>query len=322
MTSTAPLRIGMIGGGTVGGGVYEIIMQRQRELVGSTLRRPVDIAKICVKSLDKPRDFEIDRNKTELTTDPSSILQDDSIDCVVEVMGGTTLAKDIVMQALKAGKSVVTANKALLASCMTELQQTAVQSKQHLCYEAAVCGGIPIIHTLQSGNCYAGDVITSITGILNGTTNYMLTNMENGQDYNEVLSQAQALGYAEADPTADVEGHDVCAKLAILTKLAFGETVQVQQIPTTGISQIKSVDFGIAKQLHCTIKLVGTAKRLHGIKNEGDSVCVFVSPVMMSHNHILASSKGSGNAVAVTSRNLGTCLYTGPGAGRVPTANC
>jgi len=311
MASIKPLRIGMFGGGTVGGGVYEILMHRKVP----TLSRPVVICKICVQSLDKPRDFVIDTKLTQLTTDAASILTDDTIDCVVEVMGGTGLAKTVVRDSLKAGKAVVTANKALLAASLDELHTAAKNHQSPLAFEAAVCGGIPIIQTLQ--NCYSGDVIQNIMGICNGTTNYMLTLMEKGADYDAVLKEAQDLGYAEADPTADVEGHDVRAKIAILAKLAFGQTVPTEQIPCAGISQIQAVDFEYAQLLGCTIKLVGTAQRL----NDDAPLSVFVSPVMLSTQHVLASARGSGNAVAVTSQNMGTCLYTGPGAGRFPTAN-
>ena len=306
----------MFGGGTVGGGVYEILMKRGVP----SLKRPVIISKICVRDIQKPRDFTIDESVTSFTTDPSSILKDDSIDCVVEVMGGTGLAKQVVIDSLSAGKPVVTANKALLAEYLDEIHQAALSAKVPLAYEAAVCGGIPIIQTLQS--CYSGDIVQDVSGIANGTTNYMLTKMEQGADYAEVLQEAQDLGYAEADPTADVEGHDVRAKIAIMAKLAFGHTVSVDDIPCAGISSITSVDFEYARLLNSTIKLVGTAKRLPG---EGGPytgpLSVYVSPVMVTTQHLLASARGAGNAIAVTSQNMGTCSYTGPGAGRFPTAN-
>jgi homoserine dehydrogenase len=315
ITMTPPLRIGMFGGGTVGGGVYEILMQR-----GCVSQRAMEIRKICVRSLDKPRDFAIDASQTTTTTDPASLLHDPDIDCIVEVMGGTGLARTVILEALQAGKSVVTANKALLASCLDELHQASLQSKTALCYEAAVCGGIPIINILQT--CYTGDVIHQLSSIANGTTNYMLTKMEEGADYDSVLREAQELGYAEADPTADVEGHDVCAKLAIMTKLAFGQTVATDAIPTAGISKLRKVDFEYAKLLHCTIKLVGTARRLPGSTQALDGpLSVYASPMMLSTRNLLASARGSGNAIAITSANMGTCSYTGPGAGRFPTAN-
>lgn len=177
-------------------------------------------------------------------------------------MGGTSLARTVVLEALKRGKSVVTANKALIAEYLDEIHSAVEQSGNKgvmFGYEAAVAGGIPVISTLQ--HCYAGDIINEIGGIINGTTNYMLGKMEGGANYDEVLKEAQDLGFAETDPTADVEGHDVRAKIAILAKLAFGTTVDIDEIPCNGITQISAVDFEYAKLLNCTIKLIGTASR-------------------------------------------------------------
>lgn len=317
-----PLRIGMIGGGTVGGGVYEIIMDRLKGLdADNNVTRPMVITKICVKDVNKPRDFLIDTNHTELVSNVDSILNDKSIDMIVEVMGGTTLAHRVVLQAIRNGQHVVTANKALIAEHLGEIESTLEQQqgKVKFGFEAAVCGGIPIIQTLQS--VYAGDIIHEIMGICNGTTNYMLGKMEQGADYAEVLKEAQDLGYAEADPTADVEGHDVRAKIAILAKLAFGKTVSVPDVPCLGISQVSSVDFEYAKKLDCTIKLVGTASRQSQYGEHDGPLTVYVTPKLVPLEHLLASARGSGNAVAVTSANMGTNSYTGPGAGRFPTAN-
>lgn len=306
--STAPLlRIGMIGAGTVGGGVYDLIMNR----LGGT---KAVISKICVRDVTKSRSFDLNENLTDIVTNVNDILEDEEIDCVVEVMGGTNLAKVVVMEALKRGKSVVTANKALIAE---NLEDFVNESK--FAYEAAVCGGIPIINTLQS--CYAGDIIHEVMGICNGTTNYMLGKMEEGADYDEVLKEAQELGFAEADPTADVEGHDVRAKIAILAKLAFGQIVPVSSIPCCGITQISSIDFEYAKLLNCTIKLVGTAARLSEYGEYDGALSVYVTPKMVPLTHLLASARGCGNAVAVNSANLGIASYTGPGAGRYPTAS-
>eukprot|EP00563_Minutocellus_polymorphus_P006210 CAMPEP_0181044800 /NCGR_PEP_ID=MMETSP1070-20121207/13461_1 /TAXON_ID=265543 /ORGANISM="Minutocellus polymorphus, Strain NH13" /LENGTH=449 /DNA_ID=CAMNT_0023123273 /DNA_START=24 /DNA_END=1373 /DNA_ORIENTATION=+ len=324
-----PLRIGMVGGGTVGGGVYDIIMGRlggssvdtTGQMASSSTRRCV-ITKICVRDLAKPRSFHVDEDKTTLVSDVNSILDDDSIDIVVEVMGGTSLARTVVLEALKRGKSVVTANKALIAEHLSEIHTAVEQSGGNgvkFGYEAAVAGGIPIISTLQ--NCFAGDIINEIGGIINGTTNYMLGKMEDGADYDEVLKEAQDLGFAEADPTADVEGHDVRAKIAILAKLAFGTTVDVEEIPCNGISQISSVDFEYAKLLNCTIKLIGTAARLSQYGERDGDLSVYVAPKMIPTDHIMAAATGCGNAITVDSVNLGTSSYFGPGAGRFPTAN-
>jgi homoserine dehydrogenase len=313
--SLPPLRIGMIGGGTVGGGVYELIMGRLGERAG----RKLLITKICVRDLSKPRSFRLDDQVTSLTTDLDTILNDPEIDMVVEVMGGTGLAKTVVETSLKNKKSVVTANKALIAEHLDCLHTLVKEHKVGFGYEAAVCGGIPIIQTLQS--CYSGDVIHQIQGIANGTTNYMLGKMELGADYDDVLKEAQDLGFAEADPAADVEGYDVRAKLCILAKLAFGVTVPPLEVPCKGISQLSSVDFEYAKLLGCTIKLIGTAQRLHEAREWDGPLCVFVSPVMIPCKHVLGGISAAGNAIAVTSANMGTCSYLGPGAGRFPTAN-
>lgn len=318
-----PFKIGLIGGGTVGGGVYELVMDRLKGSLSSSTdaARPMIISKICVRDVEKPRDFHIDPNHTEVVSDVNEVLDDDSIDLIVEVMGGTGLAKTVVLKALENKQHVVTANKALIAECLSDIQSSLQQnSSVKFGMEAAVCGGIPIIHILQS--VYTGDVIHEIMGICNGTTNYMLGKMESGADYDEVLKEAQDLGFAEADPTADVEGHDVRAKIAILAQLAFGTTVTpVEDIPCLGISSLSSVDFEYAKLLHCTIKLVGTASRLSQYGEYDGPLTVYVTPKLVPLTHLLASARGSGNAVAVTSANLGTNSYTGPGAGRFPTAN-
>ena len=310
---------------TIGGGVYEIIMNRLKSTSAT-------ITKICVRDANKPRDFQIDSSITQVVTDVSSILNDDSIDLVVEVAGGTTFAKDAVFTALKAGKSVVTANKALIAEYLDEIVALVDQVNNaagsrgkeekkavKFGYEASVCGGIPIIHTLQSA--YKGDIINEVQGICNGTTNYMLGKMEDGADYDEVLKEAQDLGFAEADPTADVAGHDVRAKIAILAKLAFGITVPIDTIPCMGITDISVVDFAYAKSMGCTIKLVGTAVRQSEFGEHDGALSVYVSPKLVPLNHLLASATGCGNAVAVDSSNLGTASFTGPGAGRYATAN-
>ena len=313
-SSRRPLRVGMFGGGVVGGGVYELV--RQRLPAGL-----VEIVKIAVRDPAKSRTFEIDASQTVVTANPDDLLLDDALDCIVEVMGGVDLAKQVVTTALSKGKAVVTANKALLAQELDVLQALSTSSKAPLCYEAAVCGGIPIIHVLQT--CYAGDVLSSVSGICNGTTNYMLCQMEAGAEYGAALREAQELGYAEADPTADVEGHDVRAKIALLAKLAFGVTVLQDNISVQGISQITSADFANAANLNATIKLLGVAQHSQSSSSSSSSsiVSVYVCPHIVPRSHPLASASGSGNAVLVDSRNLGVCQYTGPGAGRYPTAN-
>eukprot|EP00968_Pinguiococcus_pyrenoidosus_P015309 scaffold1403_cov241-Pinguiococcus_pyrenoidosus.AAC.6 len=252
---------------------------------------------------------------TQFTTNPEDILDDSSINCVVEVMGGVGLAKTVVFEALKRGKHVVTANKALVAAEMPALLEL-LAAKPEVAFgmEAAVCGGIPIINALQTD--YLGDTVASVQGIMNGTTNFMLTKMESeGADYGAVLAEAQALGFAEADPTADVEGYDVQAKISILAKLAYGATIDVTKVPVSGISQLSSLDFDYASSLQSTIKLIGTAAQ----NPETGAVSVYVAPTVVPNTHSLASVRGSMNSVVIQSDNLMESSYKGHGAGRYPT---
>jgi homoserine dehydrogenase len=322
MATGAVYRIGMLGAGTVGGGVYEILAKRATG--GNML-----ISKICVRSLEKTRDFEIDTTKTTVTTNANDLLSDD-IDCLVEVAGGSSgIVKETVLAALKMGKTVVTANKALLAESMGEIQSILInQPSARIGYEAAVCGGIPIVHTLAT--CYTGDTIHTIRGICNGTTNFMLSAMAKdvSVSYATILQQAQDLGYAEADPTADVEGHDVRAKIALLAQLAFGgppPASLVDDIPCLGISKLSSLDFAVAAQRQATIKLIGVASRPNdqaAAAATKNTYSVYVTPMMVSLHHTLARIDGSGNCVTVTSNNMPNgCSFAGPGAGRFPTAH-
>lgn len=327
MATGAVYRIGMLGAGTVGGGVYEILVKRAGGGGSNML-----ISKICVRSLEKTRDFEIDATKTTVTTNANDLLSDD-IDCLVEVAGGSSgIVKETVLAALKMGKTVVTANKALLAESMGEIQSILMnQPTARIGYEAAVCGGIPIVHTLAT--CYTGDAIHTIWGICNGTTNFMLSAMARdvSVSYAAILRQAQKLGYAEADPTADVEGHDVRAKIALLAQLAFGgppPTSLVDDIPCQGISQLSSLDFAMAAQRQATIKLIGVASRPPRPDDQAaaaatkNTYSVYVTPMMVSLHHTLARIEGSVNCVTVTSSNMpGGCSFAGPGAGRFPTAH-
>ena len=309
------LRVGIFGGGIVGGGTVELLIAASKSGRLAQLGAKIDVAKICVRSLDKPRDFVVGPT-TQLVTNYDDILKDPSINCVVEVMGGVTHAKDVVFGAIAAGKHVVTANKALIAAFLPDLQK-ALKANPGVSfnYEAAVCGGIPIIHTLQTD--FPCDDIHKVMGIMNGTTNFMLCKMEDeGADYGDALKEAQALGFAEADPTADVEGHDVQAKIALLAKLCFGKTVPWETVPTAGISKLTSIDFEYARILKSTIKLVGVANR-----NEDGTLAVFVSPMVVPLVMPLASAKGPGNMVVVNSKNMGAATFAGPGAGRFPTAN-
>jgi len=311
---SSSLIVGLVGGGTVGGGVYDIVEHTHKDFFRS-LGAQVQVKRIAVRNLKKQRDFSVAAH-TELVGDWRLVLDDPEINTVIEVMGGITEAKEVVFGAIAKGKHVITANKALLAAYLPEIVDLLKKHPQvKLGYEAAVCGGIPIIHTLQ--NDYLGDQVSQILGIMNGTTNFMLTKMESGADYGQVLAEAQALGYAEADPTADVEGHDVQAKIALLAKLAFGVHVPSDQIPTKGISSVASVDFEYARLLNATIKLLGMAQ----LSPDGKKLSVAVSPFIVPREHPIAGTNGSTNIVNISSRNLVSSSYIGPGAGRYPTAN-
>jgi len=312
-------RLGIFGGGTVGGGIVEILSQKADKFTGITGQK-IEVVKICVRDATKARDFEIPAG-CEVVTDYDSILKDDSIDMVVEVMGGTTDAKDVIFSALKAKKDVVTANKALIAACLPEIEsliETVNDSEGpavEFRYEAAVCGGIPIIRSMLGD--LVGDDISMICGIINGCTNYMLTAMDQkGQSYEDALTKASELGYAEADPTLDVGGFDARSKLKILMRLAYGVDVEEDEISCKGITELSKVDFEYAKMLGGTIKLVGVSKTC------GDNrVAAFVSPAYIASDDTLSAVNGATNAVEIISSNLVKSLYIGQGAGRFPTAN-
>jgi len=309
------VNLGLFGGGTVGGGIVEILAKKEdyfRRLTGKTIA----VKKICVRDAAKPRDFAVPEG-CAIVTSYDDILNDEGIDIAVEVMGGTTDAKDVIVGALSKGKAVVTANKALIARDLPELEAllASLDGAAEFRYEAAVCGGIPIIRSMQSD--FVGDEIRFISGIINGCTNYMLTAMDrDGQSYEEALAQASELGYAEADPTLDVGGFDARSKLKILIRLAFGLDVEEEDISCRGITELTKIDFDYAKTLGGTIKLLGVAE-----KNERGEVAAFVAPCYVTSDDPLASVNGATNAVEVISDNLSSSIYIGQGAGRYPTAN-
>jgi homoserine dehydrogenase len=314
-----PLSIGIFGGGVVGGGIVEIL-ETKREHFEEMTGRTLLVKKICVKDLDKPRDFALPEG-CSITTDYDELLKDESLDILVEVMGGTTKAKDIVFQALKKGKNVVTANKALIAKCLPEIESllTKVNADKETIvefrYEAAVCGGIPIIRSMQSD--FVGDDISMLSGIINGCTNFMLTAMDKyGKSYDEALAEAADLGYAEADPTLDVGGFDARSKLKILMRLAYGVEVEEDEISCRGITELAKLDFEYAKMMGGTIKLIGVAKAVS--KNK---VAAFVSPCYVTADDSLSSVNGATNAIEIISKNLVASTFIGQGAGRYPTAN-
>lgn len=304
------MNIGLLGFGTVGTGVLQIIQDHQDKLVHQ-LGCGVKVNKILVNDLNKERQVKV--RQDQLTVDPQDILDNPDIDVVVEVMGGIDDARSYIKHALENRKNVITANKDLMAVHGSELLQLANKQGCDLFYEASVAGGIPILRTLVEG--LASDRITKMMGIVNGTTNYILTKMsKEGRIYGEVLKEAQALGYAEADPTADVEGLDAARKISILGTLGFSMNLDLDDVSVKGITKVTSEDLQYADQLGYTMKLVGIANRM------GDKVEVSVQPTLIPHEHPLSSVDDEYNAVYVYGEAVGETMFYGPGAGQLPTA--
>lgn len=302
------INIAIMGYGTVGSGVFEVIT-KNKDIVNKKAGEEINIKYV----LDL-REFPGMPVEKVLTHNIDDILDDESVKVVVEVMGGVEPAYTFVKSALLKGKSVATSNKALVAAHGPELIQIARDKKVNFFFEASVGGGIPIIRPLNE--CLTADKILEITGILNGTTNFILTKMsKKGRNFEDVLKKAQELGYAEKDPTADIEGHDACRKIAILSSLAFGKTANFEKIHTEGITKITKRDFEYAKELDCEIKLVGTSKRLE------NGISAMVAPIMLKKNHPLSTVDGVFNAIFVKGNMLGDTMYYGSGAGSLPTAS-
>ena len=314
------VNLGIIGGGTVGGGVYQAI-QRNGALMASRLGVKLQVAKVAVRDLKKSRPVAIP--PALLTTDWRSVISDPEVNLVGEFIGGTTTAREVVLEAFKQGKSVVTANKALLSAHGEELFEAARNCGANLYYEASVAGGIPIIKVLREG--LIGNRITRLYGIVNGTCNYILSRMKlEGADFGAVLADAQRLGYAEAEPSLDVDGHDAAHKIGILASLAHGFWVNPNHIYTEGIRAITQLDMRFAGQLGYTIKLLGIVKKLEagGGKRAGHSaVQVSVYPALVRNSHILSSINGVFNAILARGDVVGDTLYYGRGAGQDATAS-
>lgn len=304
------ISIGLLGLGTVGSGVVQIIKNHQDKLMHQ-VGCPIVIKKILVQDLYKTRIVEVEPEL--LTSNPDEILLDKEIDVVIEVMGGIHSTKDYLLTALRQGKHVVTANKDLMALHGSELLTVASEYGCDLFYEASVAGGIPILRGLVDG--LASDRITQMMGIVNGTTNYILTKMSNeGRSYDEVLKEAQALGFAESDPTSDVEGLDAARKMTILATLGFSMHIDLDDVQVCGISEVTEEDINYGSQLGYTMKLIGYAHR------EGEKVEVSVAPTFLSNNHPLSSVQNEYNAVYVYGEAVGETMFYGPGAGSLPTA--
>lgn len=302
------INIGLLGFGTVGKGVYSIINNHQDQLkhqVGCS----VEITKILVRDINKIRDIELPTRL--LTTDAQEVIENNDI--IIEVIGGTNVAKDYIISALKQGKHIVTANKDLMALYSQELLSTAYENNCDLLYEASVGGGIPIIRSLANG--LAADKTTKIIGIVNGTTNYILTKMnEDNLSYEEALAKAQQLGFAEANPDSDVKGLDAARKMVILSTLGFSMPIELNDIRTRGITEINEEDLKYAKELGYTVKLLGIANK------DLDGVEVSVEPALIPFTHPLASVKNEFNAIFLVGDAVGETMFYGPGAGSLPTA--
>ena len=302
------VNIAVMGYGTVGSGVVEVINTNSAVIN----QRAGD--EINIKYVLDLRDFPGDPIQEKIIHDVDIIINDPEIKIVVEVMGGIEPAYTFVKRCLEAGKSVATSNKALVAKHGAELLSIARERELNFLFEASVGGGIPIIRALNSS--MTADVIEEITGILNGTTNYMLTKMfYEGADYDEVLKEAQDNGYAERNPEADVEGYDACRKIAILSSLAFGSQVNYQDIYTEGITKITAEDIKYAQAIGVSIKLLATSRKVEG------GVYAMVSPVMIGTDNPLYSVCGVFNAILVHGNMLGDAMFYGQGAGKLPTAS-
>ena len=311
----ARVGIGVIGAGTVGAAFIDLVAQRA-SIIAARTGLSLSIDRIAVRDRQSPRSFVVD--PAVLTDDAASLVADPAIDLVVEVMGGVEPARSLVLAALAAGKPVVTANKALIATHGPELFAAAEASGVDLLFEAAIGGGIPFVRPLRES--LLAEPIDLVIGIVNGTTNYILTQMcEHGAAYHDALAEAQALGYAEADPSADVEGHDAAAKIAIAASIAFGARVTVDDVQCEGIEGLSVDDIAFATRHGYTVKLLAIAQRFD--RPEGQRLSARVHPCLVPLEHPLASVRDSFNAVFVHGSAVGDLMFYGPGAGGAATAS-
>lgn len=315
--SSIPVRLGILGCGNVGSALVKIIIEDQN-LITSQTGEVLEIGAVAVRDLSVERPAWVP--KEILTDDALSIVTDPSIDIVVEVMGGIEPAKTLIEEALKAKKSVVTANKTLLSDYGEELSKLATDNGRDVFFEAAVAGGIPLIRSLKVS--LAAERVRRVTGIVNGTTNYILTRMaEDGIAYEEALRCAQELGYAEADPSSDVEGIDAGAKASILASIAFGQMVSLGDVYREGITSVTLDDFEFAKRHGYTLKLLAICEWFQGKDGEDGEISARVHPSMVPFTHPLASVRDSFNAVFVEGDSVGELMFYGRGAGGFPTAS-
>ena len=306
-----PINVGLLGAGTVGGGTYTVLTRNQEEITRRA-GRPINIVKVADRNLELAR--KVTANAVEVTDDAFAVVDDPNIDIVVELIGGSTVALELVLKAIANGKHVVTANKALLALHGNEIFAAAQKQGVMVAFEAAVAGGIPIIKAVREG--LSANRIEWIAGIINGTTNFILSEMrDKGLAFADVLKEAQRLGYAEADPTFDVEGVDAAHKLMILAGVGFGIPMQFDKAYTEGISELASADIRYAEELGYRVKLLGITKRTE------QGVELRVHPTLIPEKRLIANVNGAMNAVVVKSDAVGPPLYSGAGAGAEPTAS-
>ena len=317
----SPVRVGLLGCGTVGSALIQLVQEQADGIEARTGMR-LEIVRVAVRNASKDRGVDLAPDR--FTNDAAAVVTDPDVDVVIEVIGGIEPARQLILDALKAGKPVITANKELLANVGGEIFATAESSGVDVLFEAAVGGGIPLVRPLRES--LLGEPIDQVMGIVNGTTNYILTRMtEAGVDYAEALAEAQELGYAEADPTADGEGFDAGAKIAILASIAFGARVVAGDVYHEGISGITADDISFATRNGYVVKLVAIAEKLVvGPAEQGSGgieLAVRVHPVMLRSTHPLASVRGSFNAVFVQGAAVGELMFYGRGAGGNPTAS-
>ena len=309
------VRVGVLGCGTVGASLVALV-ERQNATIHARTGLSLEISRIAVRDLSRSRPINVEN--AVFTSDAMAVATDPSIDVIVEVMGGISPARELLLAALAAGKPVITANKALLAAHGSELFAAAEAAGVDLLFEAAVAGGIPFIRPLRES--LLAEPVLRIMGIMNGTTNYILTRMsEAGADYSEALAEAQSLGYAEADPTADVEGHDAAAKIAIVASIAFGAEVTGADVECEGISKITADDIAFAARHGYSVKLLAIAERFS--TPNGDELSARVHPCLVPNAHPLAAVRDSFNAVFVQGEAVGDLMFYGRGAGGDPTAS-
>ncbi|MEY3396790.1 MAG: hypothetical protein RLZZ534_752 [Actinomycetota bacterium] len=311
-SSAHVVRLGVLGHGVVGSAFVALVSQQSDDILARSGVR-LEVAQVCIRDTKKKHTLP---KGAVLVSDPYALVQSSEVDLVVELMGGIDPASELIFAALKANKPVITANKALLARHGAELFKAADASSTDLLFEAAVCGGIPLIRPLRES--LRGEPINRVLGIVNGTTNFILTKMsELGADYQVALAEAQQLGFAEADPTADVQGHDAAAKIAIIASIAFGTTVRLDDVYCEGITKITAADITIAQKFGFAVKLLGVAE----LDKESSKLSVRVHPSLVPLTNPLAAVRESFNAVVVDGRASGSLMFYGRGAGGEPTAS-